>query len=138
MLFDIYQWKQKMFDGSFATFEKVKRREDTVTIVPITTNKKIISVHEEQAPKKLVLWDSLQPSGHIDWAHYIFIAYGCKKIRSQHLDAGEKIKTRNISFQQFLRLAARDDFRAKDVALKVFRTLTLPKGEKKLRKALGF
>ncbi len=161
-----------MFDGSFATFEKVKRREDTVTIVPITTDKKIISTREEQpgsevfvsipagrmyraedprdaakrelleetgyAPKKLVLWDSLQPSGHIDWAHYIFIAYGCKKIRPQHLDAGEKIKTRNISFQQFLRLAARDDFRAKDVALKVFRTLTLPKGEKKLRKALGF
>ncbi|MDO8584501.1 MAG: NUDIX hydrolase [bacterium] len=170
-LFDVYQWKQKLFDGTFATFEKVKRREDTVTIIPITTDGKIISTREEQpgsevfvsvpagrmyatedprdaakrelleetgyAPKKLVLWDSLQPSRHIDWAHYIFIAHGCEKIRPQHLDAGEKIETRNISFAQFLRLAARDDFRAKDVALKVFRTLTSPKGEQKLRRMFG-
>ena len=89
------------------------------------------------APKKLVLWDSLQPSRHIDWAHYIFIAHGCEKIRPQHLDAGERITIRNISFTQFLRLAGRDDFRAKDVALKVFRTLTSPRGEQKLRNVFG-
>lgn len=171
VLFDVYQWEQKMFDGSVATFEKVKRREDTVTIIPVTTDKKFVTIYEEQpgstpfvsvpagrmyatedprdaakrelleetgyAPKKLVLWDSLQPSGHIDWAHYIFIAHDCKKIRPQHLDAGEKIKTRVVNFSQFIRTASRDDFRAKDVALKVFRTLSAPKGEQKLRKALG-
>lgn len=171
VLFDVYQWEQKMFDGSSETFEKVKRRDDTVTIIPVTADKKFVTIYEEQpgstpfvsvpagrmyvtedpanaakrelleetgyAPKKLVLWDSLQPSGHIDWAHYIFIAYDCAKIRPQHLDAGEKITTHNISFPQFLRLAARDDFRAKDVALKVFRTLSAPKGERKLRKTFG-
>lgn len=171
MLFDVYQWKQKLFDGSSAVFEKVKRREDTVTIIPVTPDKKFVTVYEEQpgskpfvsvpagrmyqnedpqdaakrelleetgyAPKKLALWDSLQPSGHIDWAHYIFIARDCEKIRPQHLDAGEKIKTRVVSFAQFIRTASRDDFRAKDVALKVFRTLSGPKGERKLRRVLG-
>lgn len=171
VLFDVYQWRQKLFDDTSATFEKVKRREDTVTIIPVTDDKKIITIREEQpgskpfvsvpagrmyatedpreaakrelleetgyAPKRLVLWDSLQPSGHIDWAHYIFIAHGSRKIRPQHLDAGEKIQTKNVDFPKFLRLAARDDFRAKDVALKVFKTLSLTKGEQKLWKAFG-
>lgn len=171
VLFDVYQWEQKMFDGSVETFEKVKRREDTVTIIPVTTDKKFVTIYEEQpgskpfvsvpagrmyatedprdaakrelleetgyAPNKLVLWNSLQPSGHIDWAHYIFIAHDCEKIRPQHLDAGEKIKARVVNFSQFIRTASRDDFRAKDVALKIFRTLTAPKGEQKLRRMFG-
>lgn len=171
VLFDVYQWKQKLFDGSSVVFEQVKRREDTVTVVPITTDGKVIAVREEQpggkpfvsipggrmyatedprvaaarelleetgyAPKKLVLWEAFQPLGHIDWAHYVFIAKGCKKVRAQHLDAGEKIVVRLVSPKQFLRIAAQSNFRAKDVALKIFRTLSSPKGEQKLRKAFG-
>lgn len=47
VLFDIYQWEQKMFDGTFKTFEAVKRIS-TVQIIAITKSKKIILLKEEQ------------------------------------------------------------------------------------------
>lgn len=46
-IFDVYQWKQKMFDGSFETFEVVKRKP-TVQLIVVTLTKKIILLHEEQ------------------------------------------------------------------------------------------
>jgi len=47
ILFDVYHWQQKMFDGSFKTFEAIKRI-DTVQIIVITKNKTIIMLKEEQ------------------------------------------------------------------------------------------
>src|SRR5262249_7028087 len=47
ILFDVYQWEQKMFDGTTATFEKLKRH-DTVLVIPVTTGKKIIMLEQEQ------------------------------------------------------------------------------------------
>lgn len=47
ILFDIYQWQQEMFDGSFKTFEKITRIP-SVQILAITSDKKIILVNEEQ------------------------------------------------------------------------------------------
>jgi ADP-ribose pyrophosphatase YjhB (NUDIX family) len=44
--FDIYQWQQKLFDGSMATFETVKRN-DTVVIIPIIDGE-IVMVNEQQ------------------------------------------------------------------------------------------
>ncbi len=45
-IFDVYQWPQKMFDGSVATFEKLKR-PDTIQIIPIIDGK-IIVANEQQ------------------------------------------------------------------------------------------
>ncbi|MDA3856099.1 MAG: NUDIX hydrolase [Candidatus Woesearchaeota archaeon] len=47
VLFEIYQWKQEMFDGTFKTFEAVKR-PGTVRIIAITRQGKIIMQREEQ------------------------------------------------------------------------------------------
>lgn len=44
--FDIYQWQQKMFDGSTATFETVKR-DDTVIVIPIIGDD-VVLVNEMQ------------------------------------------------------------------------------------------
>jgi 8-oxo-dGTP pyrophosphatase MutT (NUDIX family) len=46
-LFDVFQWKQSMFDGSTATFERV-RRPHTVQLIAVTEDKKIILVKERQ------------------------------------------------------------------------------------------
>lgn len=46
-LFDVYQWPQKMFDGSVATFEGLKRT-DTVNIFPVSSDGKIILGEQEQ------------------------------------------------------------------------------------------
>ncbi len=47
VLFDTYQWEQKMYDGSSKIFEKVKRA-DTVNIIPITYDGKILLAKQEQ------------------------------------------------------------------------------------------
>lgn len=47
ILFDIYQWQQKLFDGSVTTFEKIKR-PGTVMVLPVTDKGKIILTEQEQ------------------------------------------------------------------------------------------
>jgi ADP-ribose pyrophosphatase len=47
ILFDVYQWQQEMYDGTKATFEKIKRT-DTVGVIPITKDGKIILATQEQ------------------------------------------------------------------------------------------
>ncbi len=46
-IFDVYQWEQEMFDGSFQTFEMLKR-PDTTLIIPIVDDR--IIVLDEQQP----------------------------------------------------------------------------------------
>lgn len=47
VLFNVYQWRQEMFDGSFVTFEQL-RRKSSVSILPITPDGKIMLCEEEQ------------------------------------------------------------------------------------------
>lgn len=46
-IFDVYQWEQKMYDGSTHTFEKIVR-PDTVLVIPVTEDGKIIICEQEQ------------------------------------------------------------------------------------------
>lgn len=46
-LFSVWQWEQKMYDGSTAVFEKIERA-DTVTIVPVTEDGRVILARQEQ------------------------------------------------------------------------------------------
>lgn len=46
-IFDVFQWEQELFDNSKATFESLKR-SDTVTVIPVTEDGKIILIEEEQ------------------------------------------------------------------------------------------
>ena len=70
VVFDVYQWQQKMFDGSYATFEKLKRK-DTVVIIPITKDGKILITRQEQPGKEPFL--SLA-GGQIDEGEGVFDA----------------------------------------------------------------
>ncbi|MFC1613500.1 NUDIX hydrolase [Patescibacteria group bacterium] len=54
IIFDTYQWKQKLYDGSFATFEKLKRA-DTVVVFPVDkTGRIIISTQEQPGIKPFI------------------------------------------------------------------------------------
>jgi len=46
-IFDVYQWKQQLFDGSFATFERL-RRPDTVVVFPVLDDGRIMLLNQEQ------------------------------------------------------------------------------------------
>ncbi len=50
VIFDVYQWEQKMYDGTTKTFEKLKRA-DTALLIPVTEDNKIIVTHQEQPGK---------------------------------------------------------------------------------------
>jgi ADP-ribose pyrophosphatase len=47
VIFDVYQWPQKLYDGKTVTFEQL-RRPDSVNIIPITQDGKIILGKQEQ------------------------------------------------------------------------------------------
>ncbi len=51
MIFDIYQWEQPMYDGTTHTFERLKR-PDTVIIIPVTEDGKIIICDQEQPARE--------------------------------------------------------------------------------------
>lgn len=46
-IFSVYQWQQQMYDGSFQTFEKLKR-PDTVIVIPILDSGEILLTKQEQ------------------------------------------------------------------------------------------
>jgi len=50
VMFDVYQWEQEMFDGSMATFEKLKR-PDTVVVFAVLPDGRIILTEQEQPGK---------------------------------------------------------------------------------------
>lgn len=61
-IFDVYQWEQKMFDGSIEIFEKLKRG-DSVGVISVTEDGKIIINIEEQPGREKFL--SI-PGGRVD------------------------------------------------------------------------
>ncbi len=54
VIFEVYQWQQELFDGSFATFEKL-RRNDSSVVIPVLANGKILITEDEQPGRDLVL-----------------------------------------------------------------------------------
>ena len=47
VIFEVWQWQQELFDGSFTTFEKL-RRNDSSVIIPVLENGKILIAYDEQ------------------------------------------------------------------------------------------
>lgn len=64
-IFDVYQWPQKMFDGSLATFEML-RRPDTVKIIAIreTPDGPKVVFTKQRQPRKDWFYD--YPGGRVD------------------------------------------------------------------------
>ncbi|MEK7161705.1 MAG: NUDIX hydrolase [Patescibacteria group bacterium] len=61
LIFNVFQWPQKMFDGSTATFERVIR-QNTVVIIPIMDGK-VVTVKQKQPGTD---WYYDLPSGRMD------------------------------------------------------------------------
>lgn len=55
-------------------------------------------------------WFSFEPHQKIEWAVHCYIARAAKKVQEPHLDAGEKITTKLISFDEFIKLSEDDHF----------------------------
>lgn len=69
-------------------------------------------------------WELLktyESGGKIDWTTYLFVARNCLKVTEPHLDPGEKIQVRELSFEDFLNIVDREDFWGKLIADDIFR-----------------
>ncbi|MBU0975310.1 MAG: NUDIX hydrolase [Patescibacteria group bacterium] len=151
ILFDIYQWEQKMFDGSTATFEKAKRPADSVNVLPITKEGKIILCKQEQPQeipfisalggrldagespldtarrelleesgyeaKDFILLNATHPDIKVDWVCYTFIARSLKKVSSINSDSGEKISLMEVTFDEYMKIITKDNYRDSEIAL---------------------
>jgi ADP-ribose pyrophosphatase len=62
VLFDIYQWEQKLYDGSTTIFEKATRA-DTVVVFPILGDGRVMFIDDEQ-PGRAVMRGA--PAGRVD------------------------------------------------------------------------
>ena len=62
-IFDVFQWQQEMFDGSFETFEML-RRPDTIIVIALNGDGSIVTQHEFQ-PNGIERIDSV-PAGRVD------------------------------------------------------------------------
>ncbi len=69
--------------------------------------------------QNFILWDAVQLINKIEWPVYTFIAKGLKKEQDMQLDGGERIKLKEVTFDEFLVLTHEDKFRDIEVALKI-------------------
>jgi len=169
VIFDVWQWKQKMFDGSYAVFEKLIRA-DTVNVIAVV-GKKIIVLQQKQpdgkkskntlaggrvdgdespleaakrelleetgyASKKWILWKKIRPYNKIVWEVHNFIAQNCVKIQKPHPDAGERLKTRLVSFHEFLKVSEDPDFYEGELKNALLRARYNPKYRKEFKRFL--
>ncbi|PIR87014.1 MAG: hypothetical protein COU11_02170 [Candidatus Harrisonbacteria bacterium CG10_big_fil_rev_8_21_14_0_10_49_15] len=48
VIYDVYQWQQKMFDGSTQSFETLRKKKDSVVVIPVTVDGRIILLDQLQ------------------------------------------------------------------------------------------
>ena len=62
VIFDVYHWEQKLYDGSTAIFEKLAR-PDTVVIFPILPDTSILLIEDSQPQRETTL---TAPAGRVE------------------------------------------------------------------------
>ena len=76
------------------------------------------------------------PYNSMVWTIYTFIARDCKFVKEPHLDAGEKIAVKLVSFDEFLDLSQEPDFRDKELGSYLLRAQFEPKFKEELKAKL--
>ena len=139
-IFRVYQWPQRLYDGSVATFEMV-RRPDTVFIIAVDDTGKVL-VNDEEQPGGIVrrghlpagrvdpedatiiaaaqrelreetgwefadwqLLEVVQPETKMEWFEHLVLARRPVHHMPPRCDAGERITTRAISWQELVQSA---------------------------------
>lgn len=78
-IFDVYQWKQRLFDGGFATFEML-RRPDTVAVIALDGD--AVVVLDEEQPGGIVRHGHV-PVGRVDPADPSVLAAARRELREE-------------------------------------------------------
>lgn len=82
-------------------------------------------------------WFAHQVEHRADWAIFVFIAKGCVKKYEQAPGGGERVETREVSFEEFLRLVTEDDFQNINIAPKLLKAALDPEAMAALKQRFG-
>lgn len=83
---------------------------------------------------EFILWKAIQPISRIEWAVYVFVAHGLKKISKQSLGASEKIEVINVDFDEFVEIALQENFYQQEIYRDVVEAIHNKKKGSKLKK----
>lgn len=83
-----------------------------------------------------ILYKEHRPEGKIDWPMYLYIARNCKKVTDAHLDSGEKIDIKELSFNEFIDTVSREDFWGEWISNDIFRMKQDPDKLEDFRKTI--
>ena len=86
-IFTIWQWPQKIYDGSIQTFEKAQR-PDTVFVLPVLPDGKILLVTDEQPHRQPIL---TLPAGRMEAAEEPLYAMKRELLEETGYEAGRWI-----------------------------------------------
>lgn len=74
--------------------------------------------------------------GKIDWEIYFYIARNCRKVAEQHLDGGELIEVKEVSWEQFLKIVSGEDFWGQMISTDILRMRLQPEKLEEFKKKL--
>lgn len=100
---------------------------------PVDTAIRELKEETGYVARNLKFWFETQPHGNIDWTIFTFIGKDVIKVTDQNLDIGERIHLEEITFDQFLKLAANRRFRDTHISLEVYRSIQSAKEKQKLK-----
>lgn len=83
---------------------------------PLTVAKRELLEESGMESTDWQLLKTYESDGKIQWSTYFFVARNCQKIAEPHLDAGERIEVKKVSWEEFLEIIDRDDFWGKNIA----------------------
>ncbi|KKT01193.1 MAG: NUDIX hydrolase [Candidatus Nomurabacteria bacterium GW2011_GWF2_43_8] len=84
--------------------------------------------------EEFTLWFAQNSLPKVDWAVYVFIAKGLKKVSNLNLDAGEKVKLLPVTLDEFIDMPNHKDiyFAEQDVVFKLLEAKYDPRKRKEL------
>jgi len=83
---------------------------------PLETAKRELREETGLESEDWVLIKEFEAGGKIDWSSNYYIAKDCKKVTNPHLDPGEKIEIKEVTFEEFIDTIFQDDFSDKQLA----------------------
>lgn len=101
---------------------------------PLAAVKRELLEESGYEAEEFVLWHAVQPVLKIDWAIYVFVAKGLKKVSDLNLDGGEKIKLLPLTFEELVESTSKVAISDESVLIKILEARLDPEKMAELRR----